>query len=189
MAKAKVLSDREQKLVMGAAKQSRYPERNTLMMMLGLVAGLRAIEIASIRVGDVLDENGEVNEQVYLGKEQTKGRKERVVYLNKRLRKAVRDYITQNGLNAKRDLRLLRTQSNSGFTADTIRQAMRGLFTAAGISNASSHSCRRTALTTLANKGVAVHVIREIAGHQNLATTQHYLEVSSDKLSGAVELL
>ena len=50
-------------------------------------------------------------------------------------------------------------------------------------------SCRRTALTTLANKGVAVHIIREIAGHQNLATTQQYLDISSDKLQSAVELL
>ena len=189
MAKAKVLSEREQRLVMNAAKQSRHPERNVLMMMLGLSAGMRAIEIASIKVGDVLDENGELNEQVYLDKEQTKGRKSRVVYMNKRLRKAVVDYIQHAGIANKRQLQLLRTQSNSGFSADSIRQAMRGLFEQAGISNASSHSCRRTALTTLANKGVAVHIIREIAGHQNLATTQQYLAVSSDKLSNAVELL
>lgn len=189
MAKAKVLSEREQRLVMNAARQSRNPERNVLMMMLGLTAGMRAIEIASIKVSDVLDENGELNAQVYLDKEQTKGRKSRVVYLNKRLRKVVLDYIQHAGIANKRQLQLLRTQSNSGFSADSIRQAMRGLFEQAGISNASSHSCRRTALTTLANKGVAVHIIREIAGHQNLATTQQYLAVSSDKLSNAVELL
>ncbi len=189
MAKAKVLSEREQLLVLKAASNTRYPQRNVLMMLLGLKAGMRAVEIAKLKVGDVIDENGEMNEQVYLSKEQTKGRTARVVYMNKRLRKAVLDYITGNVLGGRREVQLLRTQSDNGFTADTIRQAMRGLFTNAGISKASSHSCRRTALTELANKGVGVHVIREIAGHKNLATTQQYLDVSSDKLSGAVELL
>ncbi|WOJ96245.1 site-specific integrase [Congregibacter brevis] len=140
------------------------------MMMLDLYAGMRAIEIAALRIGNVVDENGELNEQVYLAKEQTKGQRERVVYFNKRLRKALQDYIAEQGLGDKRQIQLLRTQSGNGFTADTIRRAMRSLFTNAGISNASSHSCRRTALTTLANKGVSVHVIREIAGHANLAT-------------------
>ena len=189
MAKAKVLNEKEKQLVWNAAKRSRYAVRNKLMLLLGFNAGLRAIEIAKLRVADVIDENGQANEQVYLDSTQTKGRKARVVYMNKALRKAVLEYVKLHELGNKRQVQLLRTQSNCGFTADTIRQAMRNLFREAGISNASSHSCRRTALTDLANKGVGVHVIREIAGHANLATTQQYLDVSSDKLAGAVELL
>ena len=189
MAKAKVLNEKEKQLVWNAAKRSRYPVRNRLMLLLGFNAGLRAIEIAKLRVADVIDENGQVNEQVYLDSTQTKGKKARVVYMNKALRKALLEYVKQNELQHKRQVQLLRTQSGGGFTADTIRQAMRNLFREAGISNASSHSCRRTALTELANLGVAVHIIREIAGHQNLATTQEYLATSSDKLASAVELL
>jgi len=189
MAKAKVLNEKEKQLVWSAAKRSRYPLRNKLMFLLGFNAGLRAVEIAKLCVGDVVDENGQANEQVYLDSTQTKGSKDRVVYMNKALRKAVLEYVKEYNLLGKRQVQLLRTQTGSGFTADTIRQAMRNLFREAGISNASSHSCRRTALTDLASKGVGVHVIREIAGHANLATTQQYLDVSSDKLASAVELL
>jgi len=189
MAKAKALNDKEKHLVMLVAKNSRYPQRNLLMLQLGFSAGLRAVEIAKLRVADVVDASGQLNEQVYLDSTQTKGRKGRIIYMNKALRKAVHEYLLAQGLIDKRQIQLLRTQLGSGFTADTVRQVMRNLFRSAGISNASSHSCRRTALTGLANKGVAVHVIREIAGHANLATTQQYLDVSSNKLASAVELL
>ncbi len=189
MKQAKVLSEKEQQIVFNVAKRSRYPKRNTLMLMLGFYGGLRAVEIANLRVHNVLDENGEINEQVYLDATQTKGNKSRVIYLNKKVRKCIKDYIACEGLADKREVQLLRTQLGGGFTSATVRQAMKHLFAESGISNASSHSGRRTCLTTLANKGVGVHVIREIAGHSNLATTQKYLEVSSDKLSSAVELL
>ena len=56
MAKAKVLNEKEKQLVWNAAKRSRYALRNRLMLLLGFSAGLRALEIAKLRVCDVVDE-------------------------------------------------------------------------------------------------------------------------------------
>jgi integrase/recombinase XerD len=46
------------------------------------------------------------------------------------------------------------------------------MYKGAGIAGASSHSGRRGFITNLANKGVSVRVLMELAGHKSLAVTQ-----------------
>ena len=60
---------------------------------------------------------------------------------------------------------------------------------ACGLKDASSHSGRRTYITRLANKGVGVRLLAELAGHSHISTTQRYIDVNSDQLTQAVELL
>ena len=52
-----------------------------------------------------------------------------------------------------------------------------------------SNSGRRTYITRLANKGVGVRLLAELAGHSHISTTQRYIDVNSEQLSEAVELL
>lgn len=65
----------------------------------------------------------------------------------------------------------------------------RAAFAKAGIFGASSHSCRRTALTTMHSAGVPLRVLQEISGHRDLGALQRYLEVSEEEVSGAINLL
>jgi len=62
------------------------------------------------------------------------------------------------------------------------------IYKAIGLKDASSHSGRRTYITRLANKGVGVRLLAALAGHSHIST-QRYIDVNSDKLSEAVELL
>ena len=71
--------------------------------------------------------------------------------------------------------------------AVTIKVEETCCYEAAAISNASSHSGRRTFITALSEKGVSVRVIQALARHSSLATTQRYIDVSADKLRTAVE--
>lgn len=59
----------------------------------------------------------------------------------------------------------------------------------AGLSNASSHSGRRSFITQLAHKGVNVRVLAALAGHKNISTTQRYIELNENVLRSAVEIL
>jgi integrase/recombinase XerD len=59
----------------------------------------------------------------------------------------------------------------------------------AKIEGASSHSGRRGFITNLANKGVHVRILQELAGHSSIAVTQKYIDVNQDKLRTAVEML
>ena len=63
------------------------------------------------------------------------------------------------------------------------------LYRHAGIDGASSHSGRRTFITTLASKGVSVRVLASLAGHKSIATTQRYIDVNDDMKRAAVRLL
>jgi integrase/recombinase XerD len=54
---------------------------------------------------------------------------------------------------------------------------------------ASSHSGRRTFITTLANKGVGVRVLAVLAGHSSITTTQAYIDVNDEIKRSAVELI
>ena len=188
---AKVLSDAELKRVHAIADSSRHAARNKLILSLSYGAGMRACEIAALRVGDLASADGSIVDAVYLSASQTKGSQRQTVYISNRVRKAVSAYLGDaKQLTAHQmQLKLLQTQKGGGFTSATIQQLFRELYRAAGISNASSHSGRRSFITKLAHSGVNTAVMRELARHQNLATTQRYIDVSTDKLRGAVELV
>jgi integrase/recombinase XerD len=59
----------------------------------------------------------------------------------------------------------------------------------AGVKGASSHSGRKTFLTSLASKGVSVFVLAALAGHKSITTTQRYVSVNDDVKRSAVELV
>ena len=184
---ARVLNDAEIKRVIAAAKNTRHAERNELMVLLSFNAMLRSCEIAALNVSDVLDGDGSVKQQIYLKKEQTKGNEAQVVYFNEKLRKAIAQYL-KNRFKAGRLLKSQKTEGE-GFKSKEIQKIFYKLYKDAGIQNASSHSGRRTGITKLASQGVAVSVIQRLARHAHLNTTQRYIEVSSDKLASAVQLI
>lgn len=62
-------------------------------------------------------------------------------------------------------------------------------FEAAEIIGASSHSCRRTALTKMHAAGIPLRVLQEISGHKDLDTLQKYLEVTPDEVADAINKL
>jgi integrase/recombinase XerD len=156
--------------------------------MVSFYAGLRAKEIASLKLGDVFDETGAVREQFILDVDQSKGRQRRTVYLNQRLRTALVTYSKSKCLQ-ELDRPLFESQKGGHFSANTMCQLFLDIYKACGLKDASSHSGRRTYITRLANKGVGVRLLAELAGHSHISTTQRYIDVNSDQLSQAVELL
>jgi integrase/recombinase XerD len=64
------------------AATSRHPERDTLVLLLGLTAGMRVTEIAQIEVQDVLFPSGALREEISLRAAITKGCRQRCIYLS-----------------------------------------------------------------------------------------------------------
>ena len=64
------------------AATSRYPQRDTLVLLLGLTAGMRVTEIAQIEVQDVLFPSGALREEISLRATITKGCRQRCIYLS-----------------------------------------------------------------------------------------------------------
>ncbi|PUB03694.1 phage integrase family protein [Paraburkholderia sp. GV068] len=63
------------------AATSRHPERDSLILLLGITCGMRVSEIAQIEVQDVLFPSGAIRSEVSLRAAITKGCRQRCVYL------------------------------------------------------------------------------------------------------------
>lgn len=93
---------------------------------------------------------GALREQFILSAAQSKGGKTRAVYLNQCLRRALAEYGA--GLNlSDPDRALFESQKAGQFSANTMCQPFLDIYKAVGSKDASSHSGRRTYITSLAN--------------------------------------
>jgi len=158
-------------------------------MAFSFFAGLRALEIASLKVGDVFTEDSTVNDIIVLTKYQTKGSQSNVVHVGKKLQREIQGFVTQHPyITRNTESRLFRTQRGV-FSSQSMQNLFRQLYQLANIPNASSHSGRRSFITNLSEKGISTRVIQELARHSSMVTTQRYIDVSNDKLKNAVNAL
>ena len=188
MRQAQTLNDAQLRRVIQYCRSRRHPLRDETIILTSFYAGLRAKEIAALTVGNVFDEAGDVRTQFILTAEQSKGGHTRTVYLNQRLRRAMQEY-SASIRTAKPHHALFTSQKGGHFSANTMCQLFLDIYKAVGLKDASSHSGRRTYITKLANKGVGVRLLAELAGHSHISTTQRYIDVNAEQLSEAVELL
>jgi integrase/recombinase XerD len=190
MKQARLLTDAERKRLAAVIDSRRHAVRNHTAVALSFYAGLRACEIAALRVGDVFDEAGAVRDTIYLSAAQTKGNTGNTVFVNKRLAAALKRYAAAYPKRiAQPNAPIMYSGKGGGFTAQTVVNLFQHLYRAAGIAGASSHSGRRQFITELADKGVSARLVQAAARHRSLAVTMRYIDVSENKLRAAVELV
>ena len=190
MAQAKTLSKDELERVLAYIDCKRYALRNRAMMLLTHLAGLRIGEVACLRWSDVVDHAGQVKEEIRLLPAMTKGRHARTVFVNSKLREELQIY-ADAARCVDRSYPFFASQKSikSGFSANSLAQTFALIYDGAEVEGASSHSGRRSFLTTLANKGTSIHILKTLAGHRSISTTAAYLYSSPAQLRAAVELI
>ena len=199
MSQAKVLTEKEIKKVIKVIESKRHASRNRCMFMMTHMSGARISEVASLRICDVLASDGSIKSEIYLSSQQTKGSKGRTLYLSDKLRDEInlylktrfklKDLLPVTMTDTVRALFTNQKDCQRGFSASTACQMFHYWYKEAKIEGASSHSGRRGFITNLANKGVHVRILQELAGHSSIAVTQKYIDVNQDKLRIAVEML
>jgi len=184
MAKAKMLIPKEITAVLAhVGMESRYPERDRVMVLLSVRAGLRASEIAGLSWQHVLTADGTaVADDIDLPRQITKGEKRaRVIPVHEELKTAL------EALMALWPDRVTPGQpvvfSERGrYGANGVAHWFKRIYREAGLVGASSHSGRRTLLTNLARRcaqaGASLRDVQRIAGHADLGTTERYVEPS-----------
>ena len=189
MPQANTLTPADLRRVLDYVATRPHAARNRTLLLLSHWAGLRAKELASLRYCDVLDRNGGIKEEIYLASNQTKGRHSRTVYVGSKLRKELTKYVLAVPAPTPEAV-LFPTQKNPqrGFSPNTLAQWFITTYRGAGV-EASSHSGRRTYLTTLANKGVSIHLLQSLAGHRSITVTARYLYRSPAQLKAAADLI
>lgn len=188
MAQAKTLTQAEIDQVLRYFASTRYAQRNRAIFLTSFWSGMRVGELSALKIGDVRNEDGTIKQEVRLTAEQTKGRYARTVFLNDKLRQELAQYLQSRKIKDYQQP-LFFSEQSAGFSANTLTQWFLSVYKKAGISGASSHSGRRTFITSLANKGIGVRVLASLAGHRCISVTQAYIDVNDEMKRRAVELV
>jgi integrase/recombinase XerD len=185
--RAAVLSPNQVRHALRVARsRGRHAARAEAAIAISLGLGLRAKEIASLRWADVYDQEGKVHQVVHLRAAYTKGGKTRDVFASSpSLRKVLEKYGERDWLGSARASQapLFCSQKGGPMTAASMARVLKALYAEAGITGASSHSGRRTLITRLAERGVDLKSIAEIAGHASIRTTAVYVESNPKRLA------
>jgi len=184
MAKAKMLTPEEIAAVLAhVGAESRYPERDRVLVLLSVRAGLRASEIAGLSWEHVLTADGSaVAEVIDLPRQVTKGEKRsRVIPIHEELKTAL-EGLRDTWPERVGTGRPVVFSERGRYGANGVAHWFKRIYQNAGLVGASSHSGRRTLLTNLARRcahaGASLRDVQRIAGHADLGTTERYVEPS-----------
>ena len=189
---APILTKIEQKAVLNSFIGTPQQIRNTAIFLLSFRAGLRAKEIATIKLSDFIKTKYESDEYesddlfkvITLRKDVAKGGKiSKAHIVDTELRRALLDYInTWNSLYNRRVETLFITKLGTSFSPNSLARLFLDLSKRSGY-HFTSHSGRRSLCSILINNDVNVFKVKSIMRHTNIATTELYYENDEVMLS------
>jgi len=188
MAQAKTLSQVELDQVLEYVSTKKYALRDRAIILTSFLGGLRVAEIASLTMGDVVNPDGSIKNEIRLSAAQTKGKYARTVFVSQRLQTELANYLTTRHIKDA-DIPFFHTDHRLRFSPNGLCVWFYQLYKNVGISGGSSHSGRKFFITTLANKGIGVRILASLAGHRSIAVTQRYIDVNDEQKRQAVELI
>ena len=179
---AKTLSKGQIDAMLAYLSTTRHPERNRLIFLLSVKAGLRAKEIARLNWLMTNDSQGEIGWNIYLLDSASKGKSGRIIPLNEDLRNALIEY--RNRVMSFAGPLVISTERGLFTSPQAIVNMFQRWYRHLGFVGCSSHSGRRTFITNAARKistvGGSLKDVQELAGHSNLRTTQRYIDANPE---------
>ena len=143
---AKILSEQDLTQVLNFVAKMIHAERNRALLMITVLGGLCVKETATLLVGDVLDELGQVREVIHLRPTQTKNKQARSLIISEQLHAELQRYIaTLDEITPTAPFFSTQKCPQRGFTQNTLTQHYFWMYKKAGI-DASSESGRNTYL-------------------------------------------
>ena len=114
MAQAKTLSKAELKQLLHVTNScSRYPLRDSTMLLFTHFCGLRVGEVAALRFDDVVDVNGTVRDEMTLDAARTKSKRARKIFLPKQMQRQLQAYVNSLKKTATARLFVLYTEAST----------------------------------------------------------------------------
>ena len=184
---AKTLTEAQEKAVLGFLADGRQAQRNRVMFLLSVDAGLRSKEIASVTWEMVTDATGALTDEIRLEDTASKGKSGGVVFISKRLGAELAAFAdTQIEMTGT----IIKSERGGSMSAQSVTNWFSSLYKRLGYEGCSSHSGRRTAITRWSRKissvGGSLRDVQSLARHSSLQMTQRYIEVSEDAMKKVV---
>jgi integrase/recombinase XerD len=134
LATAKALTAAEVQQVLDYTAKHNYAQRNKLMFLMTVAAGLRVGEVACLTIGDVRNEDGTVRGEVFLAADRVKHGHARTVYINTRLQAELAEYINERKwLDSTQPLFYTHRGPRRAFSPNTLAQHFHYVYKRVGI--------------------------------------------------------
>jgi integrase len=186
---AKILAAVGLRSLIAHVDRSRRGTRNRVIVLLSFKAGLRACEISALEWSMALTASKKVGSVIELPAWAAKMSSGRLIPVNAELRAALAQLLRQgSGIGP-----VITSERGGRMSARVIVNLFARWFEACGLDGCSSHSGRRTFITSAARlvhkAGGSLRDVQELAGHRSLKTTQSYIEGDRDAQRRLVKLL
>jgi integrase len=173
---AQTLSSLVLRRMLRLARQSPHPERNTVIVLLSVKAGLWACEIARLEWPMVLDAEGRVSDSVVIEDRIAKRGTGRRIPLHPELPRALVRLAEIESTSGS----VIRSTRGGALLPNSIVNWFVALFARLRVEGCSSHSGRRTFITAAARNvhrvGGSLRDVQLLAGHRSIQTTQSYID-------------
>lgn len=192
--KEKALTDMEIEML----RQACLTTMQKAVLEFLLSTGCRATELVSIKIADLEEDKVSI-----VGK----GDKRRTVYINAKAFVAIKNYLADRKdsnpylfpqeISAKervkfpgfskrdwyKDPRLVTKDGHFG--QDSVNNMVRTIGNRAGVKGVHTHRFRRTCATQALRHGMPIELVSMMLGHEQISTTQIYLDIRDDDLQAA----
>jgi integrase/recombinase XerC len=153
-----------------------FPERDRLMLELLYGCGIRNSELTGINLDDI-----RLSAEAILIR--GKGKKERYVPLGDSVKSALAAYLPERqkllGAGGKHSAALLINWRGGRLTTRSVGRIIKKIAVAKGLSpDVHPHTLRHAFGTHMLEEGADLRAIQELLGHERLATTQRYTQLS-----------
>lgn len=188
---AKTLSPAQVRTALAYLATTRNAQRDVVMFLLSVRAGLRACEIAGATWSMVVGSDGQVCDLLAIEDRIAKKRSGRTIPIANDLKAAL--VALQATRSPAPSDRIIYSERRDGLSAATVAQRFFHLYARLGFTGCSSHSGRRTFLTNCARKislvGGSLRDVQLLAGHADLTTTSAYIEADPEAARKVVNLI
>jgi integrase/recombinase XerD len=193
---AKTLNKKQIDQLLWYVSTLRHAQRNGVVVLLSVRAGLRAKEIAELKWAMLTDAEGEITDSIHLTDIASKGRSGRIIPINTQLRLKLQDWLQEAAKQRSFNIassHVITTERSARTQAQAIVNMFAAWYADVGLVGCSSHSGRRTFIThaarNISSVGGSLRDVQMLAGHSSLAVTQRYIDGSEDARAKVVELV
>lgn len=171
--------------------QDRY--RDLLLFVMGINTALRISDLLPLKIGDFLDDNGQIKRRFWI-REKKRGKRYEVV-INNSIREALQAYLTAYPGIVNDPERFVFFSTQSPTYAEPIKRGQAWKFITTicrdvGLTDSyGTHTLRKTWGYHARMQGVDLALIMHKLNHTSLAYTKRYLGITDDELEAVARRL
>jgi integrase len=186
---AKIISPETLRRMLDYARQTRQPERDVVIVLLSVKAGLRACEIAGLEWPMAMTDNGEIADVIDIRSAIAKKGSGRRIPMHPALKQALTElWPARTG-----ERHIIASKRGGAMRPNSIVNWFVTMFDELELDGCSSHSGRRTFITAAAKNvhraGGSLRDVQLLAGHRSIETTQRYIDGDTQRQQRLVSLL